>query len=80
MTVLPGGGVSDAVRNGVILLAGDQQQRSPGSVPRVDLRRGMRGEVGERGLEQRAAGRGDAPCVMQLCRSTLRERWDRVGT
>src|ERR1700761_2778324 len=70
------GGVGYRPGNRVILLAGDQQQRSAVRVLRVDLRLGPRVEVGRRGLEERQAGRGNGEFLVQLLRLLFA---DRVG-
>src|SRR5439155_13942312 len=60
------GGVRYGPRDGVVLLAVHDQQRSPIRVLRVDLRFGPRVEVCRRGLEQRRARSWDREGVVEL--------------
>src|SRR3954468_14577134 len=60
------GGVRDRPGHGVILLAGDDEQRSPLGVLMVDLHLRPRVEVGGCGLEQRSAGGGHGKRVVEL--------------
>jgi hypothetical protein len=54
------GGVDDRPRDGVVPLAGDEQQRPAVGVLGVDLGLGPGIQVSRRGLEQRLAGAGTA--------------------
>ena len=68
------GRVRDRMGHGVVLLAGDEQQRPPLGVLGVGLHLGPRVQVRHRGLEQRLARRGDHVAVEQLARLGLLER------
>jgi hypothetical protein len=60
------GGACDDVRDGVIGLPGDQVEGPAVGVAGVDLSGRVTGEVGERGLDEGAFGRGDRVTLEQL--------------
>src|SRR5215217_7922283 len=60
------GGVDDRRRDGVIQLAGEEQQRPPVGVLGVDLVLGPGIQVGRRGLPQRLAGGRHRELLIQL--------------
>src|SRR5271165_2796922 len=66
------GGIGDRPRDGVVLLAGDEQQRPAAGIFGVDLRLGPRVEVGRRRLEQRQARGGHGEGLVELFRLVLR--------
>jgi hypothetical protein len=66
VALFPEGGVGDRPRHDVILLAGEDQQRSALRIVRVDLDLRQRVEVGHRRLEQRLARPGDRVGVVQI--------------
>src|SRR5260221_11873486 len=70
-TLLLEAGVGDCPRHGVVVLPGEDQERSAIGIPGVDLCFGPGVEVRRRGLENRRPGRRYREPLVQLLRLAL---------